>query len=363
MTSQNELADADRVLKRTPTMKDVSERAKVSMFTVSKALSGGEGIADATRERVLSAAHELGYIPNQLARGLRGGTTKTIGVLTANTNNLYYATLVNALEQRFTERGYHCIVSDAVLDGQYRVDREDVIIRDLLQYQVAAIVLTYRPTARNMAMLVERGVELVFVDTLPSERHARFGSVTSDNYRGAFALGEHFAEHQYRGPWAFLGFPESYAARDARERGFRDAAEESGVSVDVIEGKNDPESAYRATVRYIDEHQAAGVGLPRAFFAANELLLHGALRAFRDRGIRVPYDIAVVGYDDFLWAPLVDPSVTVIDQHVDRLGHQAASMLLRELDLGGRATGSEAVGPRIVVESDLVVRRSCGCSN
>jgi LacI family transcriptional regulator len=343
-----------------PTMRDVSEAAQVSVFTVSRAMTGGEGISEATRSHVQQVARELGYIPNQLARGLKGGVTKTVGVLTANTNNLYYAILVNSLERTLQTEGYHCIVMDAVLDGEYRIDREDAFVEDLLQHQVAAVVLTYPIAEKHMATLSRHNVELVFVDTLPTAGYERFASVNSDNYAGSRALGEHLVQHGYTGRWAFVGFTSSWSSRIPREEGFTDAARAAGIDVDIIEAGNASATAHAAVSGYLDELGDQGAAMPRVVFAGNELLLQGTLQAVRERGLSVPDDLAVVSYDDFEWAPYVQPPMTVIDQKVRQLGARTADALLARLDRSG-ASVPTVHGERIVVEPELVIRTSCGC--
>lgn len=351
-----------------PTMKDVSEAAQVSVFTVSRAMTGGEGISETTREHVQRVARELGYIPNQLARGLKGGVTKTVGVLTANTNNLYYAILVGAVERTLQTEGYHCIVMDAVLDGEYRTDREDAFVEHLLQHQVAAVVLTYPIAEKHMQTLTGHGVELVFVDSLPTEGYERFASVNSDNLAGSRLLAEHLVErHGYTGRWAFVGFTSSWSSRIPREQGFTAVAEAAGVAVDVIEAGNASATAYDAVSGYLDGLRATGDPVPRVIFAGNELLLQGTLKAARERGLAVPGDIAVVSYDDFEWAPYVEPPMTVVDQKVRELGARTAGALLDRLERSGAGSGAASaaatavLGERILVAPELVVRTSCGC--
>lgn len=345
-------------MKKRPTMKSIGEAANVSAFTVSRALSDGDGVSPSTREHVRAIASELGYIPNQLARGLRGGSSRAIGILAANTINPYYATLITSIERVLRERGYHGIVMDAVLDGEYRLDREDDFIQDLLQHQVAAVVLAYSISSANVAKLRDHGVELVFVDSQPPVGYEDMPSVNPENYAASRELGEHLAGHGYAGPWAFVGLQHSFSARKHREAGFTDAAHAAGVEVEVIEGQNDAEASYEAVHQYLEEARTTGRPAPRAMFASNELLLQGSLRALRDHGLRVPSDVAVVAYDNFAWASLVEPPVTVMDQKVAEIGAMAAATLLAQIDSEDAPSGE-----RIQITPDLIVRRSCGCTD
>jgi LacI family transcriptional regulator len=341
-----------------PTLKDVSEAASVSTFTASRALTGGSGISETTRRHVRQVAQKLGYIPNQLARGLKGGSTRTIGVLTANTNNLYYATLTTAIERRLQVDGYHSIVMDAVLDGEYRPEREDAFIEDLLQHQVAAVVLTYAISPTHIETLASHNVPLVFVDAQPPRGFDNYVSVNSDNYAGARSLGEHLAEHEVGRDWLFVGFTSSWTSREPRQRGFVDAATAYGARVEVVEGGNDSETAYEACSADFAARIAEGRPLPDVLFAGNELLLQGSLKAARQTGVRIPEQMAVVSYDEFEWANYVDPAITLVDQRVPELGRIVADQLLNQLTPRGSGVPS---GQRIILPSTLIVRRSCGC--
>lgn len=340
-----------------PTMKDVSAAANVSVFTVSRAMNDGSGVSAQTRQHVIKVARELGYIPNQLARGLKGGKTRSVGVLTANTNNLYYALLVGAVDRALQTGDYHCIVMDAVVDGQYRQDRESAFVEDLLQQQVAAVVLTYRITDENLRILVDRGVDMIFVDSTPPPGFEGYPSVNSDNYEGSLQLGEHLASHRYGGPWAFVGFTSTWQSRQPRQQGFEAAAARAGVDVEIIEGRNDAGSAYAAVSGFLGERAVTGAPIPRAIFAGNELLLQGTLKALREHNLRVPLDIAVVSYDEFAWASYVEPPLTVIDQKVTELGRRAGETLLERLESGKPSGGTGD----LMVSPTLIIRRSCGC--
>lgn len=339
-----------------PTLRDVSRVANVSMFTVSRAMTNGDGVSEATRQRVLKVANDLGYVPNQLARGLRGGRTRTIGILAANSTNLFYSTLVASVEKVLRRHGFHSLVMDAVLDGEYQPDREDAFVEDLIQHQVAAVVLTYSIASRNVQRLLDRGMELVFVDTQPPEGFEDIVSIASDSYAGTRVLGEHLLQHGYSGRWAFVGYPHSYGSRAPREAGFTDVATEAGITLDVIEGSNDAQSAFRAIDAYLMDLDHDD--FPRAIFTSNELLLQGLLRASRRHDSRIPEDIAVVSYDDFAWADYIEPSITVIDQRIDLIGTAAAETLLAELDIDIVPAHS---GTRVLITPELILRRSCGC--
>jgi DNA-binding LacI/PurR family transcriptional regulator len=336
---------------RRPTLREVSAAARVSIFTASRALGGQSGVAEETRKLVLATAQRLGYVPNRIARSLKGDHSATLGVLTANNANLFYATLVRAIEKAVQPAGYHCAVVDAVEDGVYDTARETMAVSALLEQRVAGIVVTYTPTTENMRLLADWRVPLVFVDCAPPRGFDHYPSVMTDSRHGSLKLGRHFAAHGYRA-WAFVGHAPGWTTRRTREAGFREASEECGATLDVIEGGNDSRTAAEAVAAYLGARPRAR--WPRALYASNEPLLNGALRALREHELRIPDEIAVAGFDDFAWADLLDPPMTVVDQHIGAIGQIAGEKMLAALD------GEPAGAAHVVTEPILRVRASCG---
>lgn len=336
---------------RRPTLREVSLAARVSIYTASRALGGHAGVAEETRQHVLKTAQSLGYVPNRIARNLKGDQSLTLGVLTANNANLFYSTLVKAIEKVVQPRGYHCYVVDAVEDGLYEVSREDFFVAALLEQRVAGIIVTYVPTAENMQTLSNWRVPLLFVDCLPPEGYERFPSVMTDSRLGSLQIGRHFAAHGYRS-WAFVGHTPSWMTRRTREAGFREAAAECGASVEIIEGGNHSRTAYEAVRTFLSAKRRSE--RPRALYASNEPLLNGALRALRERDVRIPEEIAIAGFDDFVWADLLDPPITVVDQQIAEIGRISGEKMLAELD------GDPLGAPHLLAPPVLRIRASCG---
>ena len=176
-------------------------------------------------------------------------------------------------------------------------------------------------------------------------------------------VGDHLAEHGYR-DWLFLVYPKRWSTRVDRERGIRDSAATHGAHVEVLESENDEDSAFRTLETYLAQAER----IPRVLIAGNNPLLLGALRLLRDRGIRIPADMAVVGYDEFAWASLLDPPLTVLDEDSEAIGRLAGQTLARIINEQAEAAkdgGSQSpvyrVEDRQQVAGRLIVRRSCGC--
>lgn len=359
---------------RRATLRHVSEAAGVSLFTASRALANQTGVAAGTRERVRRIAAELGYVANQAARNLKRRRSQTVGILTANTSNQYYPALAGAIEDELQAAGYGCFVSNAVSrhpdpagegtyqPARYDVEREDRFVAALLEQRVAGVIVTYALTEANLARLRQWNIPLLFVDCPPPPGHADLPAIGIDNAAASHLLGRHLAGHGY-GHWAFIGFPKDWTTRQPREQGFAAAAREAGARLDIVEAGNDSDSAGIAIGAYLDQAAKAGT-LPRALFASNTPLLHGTWRALRARGLRVPADIAVVAFDDFDWAPLLSPAVTVIDQHIAALGRRAGRAMVAHLraEAGAPLAGDLLAGD-LSLPATLCIRQSCGCSD
>jgi LacI family transcriptional regulator len=337
-----------------PTLRDVSHRAGVSIYSVSRALSGEDGVSEDTRARIREAAREVGYVANGLARSLKGNSSRTIGILAGGTANEYYATLIGAFDQALRAANFQSLLADTMVDGAHDRTRESHLVSALLEQRVAAIVVTYSIAASNLTLISDWGVPLIFVDCVAPKNHAHYPAVACDNAHASRLVGDHFAAHGYR-RWAFVGYPKLWSSRVPRERGFLEAAKRHGATVDVIETDNEPSTPYIAMSRYLAEHP---VGSIDAIYCANTPLLQGTLRAIREDGRGVGTDLGVIGFDEFPWSDLLETPITVVDQHVADIGREAAARLLEELAGEPRPPQPAA---RLITPT-LTVRQSCGCN-
>jgi LacI family transcriptional regulator len=306
-----------------------------------------------TRKRVLEIAAEIGYVPNQHARNLKGAQSSVVAVLTANIANHYYSALVNSLEASIEGEGYDCVTMDAIRNGVHSQAREDRFVASVMAQRAAAVVVTYNLSEANMRALASWGIPLIFVDCTAPEGYEQYSSITTDSFQGSHAMGMHLASHGYK-RWAFVGHTNTWSSRKPRQAGFEAAAAATGAVVDVIEGMNSSASSYEAVSAYlIQTHRQAW---PEVFYASNTVLLHGIFEALRRRNLSVPDDVAVVAFDDFEWAEMIDPPITVLDQDIVAIGRAAGARLLQQMKGSLAATGEE-----LILTPTLRVRQSCGC--
>lgn len=333
------------------TLKHVAQEADVSVYSASRALNGLDGVSASTRERVIAAAASLGYVPNRAAQLLRRDERRTVGILTANSANVYYAKLVAGIEDVIRPLGFQTLATDAIDGGEYSLRREAEFVETMMELRVAAVVLTYRLHAENLDRLLERGLPVVFVDCTPPDAHPKLPSAMSDGEGISLEVGRHFAGHGYRS-WAYLGHNVGWPTRQGRETGFRQAADECGATLNVVEGSNSIEAAYRSYADFLSTDAGRAVD---ALYASNEILLLGAVRAIREAGLTIGSDIGVIGFDDFDWAVAFDTPFTVVDQKIRGIGRHAGTLIL---DASGE---KDLLQRHAMPDPHLVLRRSCGC--
>lgn len=347
---------------RKPTLRDVSRASGVSVYTVSRALSNADGVSARSRELVLKAARELGYVPNRAAQELRRNTRSSVAVITASTSNAYYIDMMKGIERTLRSSGRTVVVADIASEGRYTPELEDATVQHLIQSRAAGVISTLTLSQENTRLLADWDIPIVFVDSDPPE-NTDVPSVTMANFAASQRVGAHLAEHGYA-DWLLLIYPALWSTRFPRERGIRAAAAEHGAKLTVIESQNDAISARETLAGYL----GPGVAVPRVIIAGNNPMVHATLHVLRDRGLVVPDDVAIIGYDEFPWAPLLDPPLTVVDEDSEHIGVLAAQTLSRIIDeqieaerRGGSPDPVYRPEDRQEVSADLVIRRSCGC--
>ncbi|MFA5028486.1 MAG: LacI family DNA-binding transcriptional regulator [Candidatus Methylomirabilota bacterium] len=333
-----------------PTARDVARRAGVSVATVSAVLNKNKFVSQPLADRVEAAIVELGYRPNLVARSLKSGRTKTLGILIPNIRDPYWAEVVAVIEEVTRREGFRLLLFDTKEDPTVEEESLRLLAENLAEG--AIIVPHSSESAPRVARLLERGTAVVLLARRLPDLDA--DAVVTDNELAGYLGTRHLLGRGYR-RIGFLPFPSHASAGEERLRGYVRAVEEAGlpVSLELLpESRESSEtSGYDATARLL----ACPAGRPDAFMASNHLLLVGMLKALRGHGVQVPRDAGVVGFDEYPWTPLMTPPLTVVHQPRPLIGQTAAGRLIQ------RVRG-EVRGPGEVfrIEPTLIVRESCG---
>lgn len=332
-----------------PTRADVARLANVSTATVSYVVNDGpRPVAAATRERVLAAIAQLGYRPNAVARSLVRQRTHTLGLVVPDNANPFFAEFARHVEDRSFARGYSVVLCNTNLDAQ----REAAYLDPLLEKRVDGVIITSTNLSREQrTAFIERGIPVVVVD--PQEPDIGFDTVRVDDVAGGFAATAHLLAHGYE-RIACLAGPRMALGAARRLAGYESALREAGLNARsewIVFGAFSAESGYERTIELLRRRHR-----PRAIFAQDDLLAIGAMRAAWDLGIRVPDDVAVVGFDDIAFAGLTTPPLTTIAQPLEAIATHAVALLWARLKRNRTAAPRDRL-----VSVEIVVRASCGC--
>ena len=328
-------------------IKTVAERAGVSASTVSRALSGRVVVSPGTKERVLRAVQELDYRPNVLAQGLKEGRSKTIGLLIPNIRDLVFPAAVKGITDRAEQHGYTVVLGHT---GE-NVETERVYVESLRRRLVDGLILsTATGRSEYLVELKKQGYPLVLLIRYLNEE---IDTVMVDNYRGGYEATRFLLSRGYR-RIAMINGPLELDLYRRRFEGFLAALDEAGIKPDealIAHGAGGWEDGYRA----MGEILSAG-GEPEAVFGASDPKALGVMKAIKDHGLRVPEDVAVIGYDNLDISELMDPPLTTMAQPFYEAGAMAAERLIALME--GKADRSRVVIERLA--PSLLVRGSVG---
>jgi len=324
---------------RRPTINDVAARAGVSKSLVSLALRGSPKVSDESRAAIEAAAAELGYRPNAAARNLADRRSRSLGVAVFDLRNPISAEIIDGVYTESEARGYHTML----VTGRGDPAAERAEIDTLLQFQIEGLVLISHRlpggpmeaiTAECPAVIVSR-----HVDTVPG-----LDSVSNDDVAGSRMAVEHLVSLGHRRIAHVTGGDNEVA--ELRRRGYEQAMAEHGLTrmVRCHEGSFSDDGGYRGAVEAL-----AGTRRPTALFVANDFAAVGALAAAQDRGVRVPEDLSIVGYDGMALAGLRSLNLTTVAQPLTELGSTAARVLLDRIERTSAEAQHVSVAPRLIV--------------
>ncbi|UNX54940.1 LacI family transcriptional regulator [Georgenia sp. TF02-10] len=335
----------------------VARAAGVSTATAGRALGNYGSVSQQAREKVLSAAAELGYQRNDLARAIITGRSDTIGLVVADIENPFFAAAVRGVSDAARAGGFEVLLSNTDEDP----DRERSAVDILLAKQVDGLVVA--PTAGSTEHLVRAqrsGCPVVLLDR--RLENVELDMVLVDNFRASSAVVAHLAQAGHRRIAMVTGGTRASEPAAPGQRGVstgRDRVE--GFLRGMLDaGIPDPQRYLRTAAGTPEQAHAVTTEMlalpepPTALFASDSRVALGALRAIREAPLRVPEDISLVAFDDADWTGVVTPSVTVVSQPAQALGYRAGEILI------GRIAGSEELPRNELMSTVFIERNSVG---
>lgn len=327
-------------------MIDVAQTAGVSIATVSAFLNNTSNVSPDLTRRVDAAIRDIGYQRNAVARSLKIGSTRTIGLTVADIRNPFFTDVVATIQQVLSKAGYAVMLCSNEEDTAKQDEQIKLLLDRMVDGLIVApagedeIMKRLVTSTRKPVVLIDRVCDGLDID-----------AVVLDNRKGAFDATAYLIGLGHR-RIGYLSGPSNTSTGRDRLAGYRAALIDSGVAFVpemIREGHFREADGYRAAMQLLTMTDR-----PSAIFSANNLMVIGAMRAIRDMGLACPDDISVACMDDFPWADVFSPRLTTIAQPVDAIGEQAANLLLDRL--AGRAPDHSR---QIVLHGRLTIRGSC----
>ena len=329
------------------TIRDVARVAKASVSTVSAAINNTDYVSAAMRLRVERAIGRLGYRPNDLARGLRLQRTHTLGIVVPDLSNSFYTEILQGMKDYASAAHYTLLIGDS----RDRWAEEQVYLDTFHRRRVDGVIRI--PAAddqcRNIRELLGE-IPVVYADRFSHTRDASAGHVGVDNGVAAFDATRYLMSLGHRRIGIVAG-PETAPTAADRLEGYRRAVRGGHVPVDpalIRRGDNRMVSGHREAIELLTLPDR-----PTAIFCTNNMMTLGAFQAIQELKVVCPDEVSLLGFDDFYWAPLLRPQITMVRQPAREIGMAAARLLIEQIE-GRMVTGGDQT-----LSTQLIVRQSC----
>lgn len=333
--------------KRQVTIKDIAKKLNISPSTVSRALHDHPDISTQTKEVINSLAEELDYQPDSIAQSLKKRRTNLIGVIVPEIKHNFFSAAISGIEEVAYRAGYAIIVSQS--NESY--DRECVNVRALISNRVAGLLISISQTTEisdHFKLLERQGIPFVFFDRVCEDIEA--SKVVVDDFHGAFKAVEHLINSGYK-RIAHLAGPTHLSISQQRYNGYLSALNKYKIQYNenyVVHGGLNEEDGIKGFQKLLKLDQ-----LPDALFAVNDPVAIGAFEKIKEHGLKIPGDIALVGFSNNPITRLVEPSLTTVSQPAYKVGKVAAELLIEQIK-----SGENFIPRKEVLKTELIIRNS-----
>jgi LacI family transcriptional regulator len=333
--------------KKKSTIKDIAAVLGLTPSAVSKALNNHPRISDKTKMAVKEVAAELDYQPNYLSSALRKGKSNLVGVIIPRVNSHFFSSVVENIEKVLNLNGYNIIMTQS--NELYAKECQE--IDTLLKIQVDGIIASMANETTNLEYyekIKSKGTELVLFDRGEEELNVDYVGI--DDYKSSLLVVDHLVSQNYKCIAHIAGFKHIRIYKE-RIRGYKDALEESGLEVKenwIIESNLRLEDGRRIMQQLLDSPER-----PDAVYVAGDYAALGALQVLLENNIKVPEEMALIGFSNELFTSLTQPSISTIEQHSAKIGKLAAEAFLERMNNPKKKSIN-----RIILEPELIIRQS-----
>jgi len=329
------------------TIHDIAKALNISASTVSRALKDNPLIKEATRKRIQDTAKEMGYRPNTLAANFRTRRTNTIGVIVPLINRHFFSSVISGIEDIAYQQGFAVTISQSNDD----FEKECKIAQTLFTNRVDGLILSIGMNTKNyehLKLFSDRNIPLVFFDRVVDEIKAH--KIVVDDFGGGYSATRHLI-NQGRKKIAMIGGPLNLKIYERRQEGYLSALKDSGLEVNknmILHNSLTREDGTNAIKKLLEQSTK-----PDAIFCANDTTALSTIIYLQKQNIRVPEDIAIVGFSNEPFSELVTPSISTIKQPGFEMGQKAAELIINQIK-----KGNKTIPETIEMPTELIVRNS-----
>ncbi|MDR7129043.1 LacI family transcriptional regulator [Algoriphagus sp. 4150] len=331
------------------TIHDIAEKLQVTASTVSRALNNNPRISDATKRKVLKAAKELNYQPNNIASALRSGRSRLIGVIVPTANRNFFSSVIRGIEEIANSLNYKVVITQSYDD----YEKEMQTVEALLNAQVDGVIASVGKTTENVdhfKKILKKGIPLVLFDRVTNELDV--SQVVIDDYYGAFEATEHLISEGCRRIVHFSSSQNINIYKE-RKRGYEDALLKHGIAVDsklIRFSKMQLEDGRASMQEVIDEKISFD-----AVFSASDYSIMGAMQVLKENGYNLPQDVKLVGFGDEPFTSFTEPTLTTVNQKSIPMGKITAETFFEIL---GQKDQANNIPKKTILKPELIIRNS-----
>jgi len=337
------------------TIHDIAKELDITASTVSRALKNHPRISDSTKEAVVEMAEKLNYQPNSIAAALRKGKSNIVGVIIPTSDRKFFASVIKGIEQVLSKEDYNIIISQS--DDLLPKERSN--IDALLRIQVDGIIASIAKETTDFShyqRAIDRGVPLVLFDRVNED--LKVNTVINDDYQGGFKAVSHLIEQGCTKIAHFMG-KQRINIYEERLRGYEDALKQNNIPINekwILEGDLIAETEQVLNVgRKLTQQILKLDEVPDAIFSSSDFAAMGAIQVLKEKGIKIPEEMALVGFSNDLSTSFIDPPLTSVDQHSRQMGKLAAELFLEQANTDN---GTTFTPRKTVLSPELIVRAS-----
>lgn len=327
-------------------IKDVAQRAGVSITTVSRVLNGEKYVKDDLKLRVNQAIDELGYAPSQIARSLVRKKTNLIGVIVPDLTSSFYSTILSSIEETASFNDYNLLVCNIIED----IDKEFKYLNVFKEMRVEGIIIMHEKINEEIHNFIDKlNIPLIFSSVKPLEQ--KFISIIIDDYTAAYDATKYLIELGHTRIGFIGGDMRDITSGQNRYSGYLNALTDHQVEINdkyIRFGDYKVNSGYEQMREFLRCDEP-----PTAVFAVSDDMAVGAMNCIHDHHLKVPEDISIVGFDGSQLTELVRPRITSMEQPIQEMGRVSVDTLLKLIE------GDLKIKEDIIMNHQLVVRESC----